>query len=742
MIQNYKKAMAGVVTMAFLFQMYSFPVLAAEKTSASSTTAVSVGVTSPKITLEKALQIVKANFNIPSDLSNFTSNYSTNDERQSWSLHWNNPDKGGDFSAEVNAVNGDILSINYWKNDDPASSSGLPKVSKAEAQKICDSLLTRLLPERAKEIKQITNDQEVVPLNNYGPVTYTFHYRRLVNNVPFAGNGVDIQVSGSDGHIISYMLNWSDVNFPENKNAISEAQAKQAFASLPFFKLQYWMPTPYRVLTTGQKQDAKLVYQLSSPSAGAIDALTGEPLKLNPGDWIAQNSVDGGMGDKAGSTSSAVHSSQSLTPQEQQEVDKTAKLIKQDEAIADVKRLLSIPDNLTLRSANLSTDWRNGNNSVWSFDWFTPNPETSEGKAQYLSARIDAATGELLSFNRGYQPAEKREPKLDHTAMQKIAEDFLKKVQPSRFSQVTFDADDNSDQAEKAVLLYNANNFTYHRIVNGIDFFNNVMTVTVEPTDGTIVNYDLNWSEPAFPDPTGTLSKDQAVQDFLNLRPMTLTYVRIYSNGIPGDVRLVYLPKAEDQSSQTSNVLDAKSGELLDFQGRPLDKGPKHYIFNDISGVEGEQEIAALGDAGLFTDYGNSFKPNDKMTLGSLLRAMYLSRYGVMGNTSLSDMDILTQAKEQGWLKENLQSGDYVSRELLCKLFLRYLQLNKFAEFKNIYQVNYQDAADISPDALGYVALATSTGIVNVKGQNFAPSEGVSRAEAAADLFRALTWRN
>ncbi|WP_088224962.1 YcdB/YcdC domain-containing protein [Desulfosporosinus sp. FKB] len=742
MVKNYKKALAGVVTIAFIFQMYSFPVFAAEKTSESLTTTVSTEVTSPKITLEKALQIVKANFDIPSDLSSFTSNYSTNDDRQSWSLHWNNADKGGDFSAEVNAVNGDILSVNYWKNDDSASSSGLPKVSKAEAQKICDSLLSRLLGERAEETKEMTNDQEVIPLNNYGPVTYMFHYQRLVKDVPFAGNGVDIQVSGSDGHIISYNLNWSDVNFPENKNVISETQANEAFASSPYFKLQYWLPAPWRIPTIGQKQDAKLVYQLISPSGGAIDALTGEPLKLNSGEWIAQNSMNGGMGDKASSAGSASDSSQSLTPQEQQEVDKTAKLIKQDEAIADVKRWLSIPDNLTLRSANLSTDWRNGNNSVWSFDWFNPNPENSEGKAQYMSARIDAATGELLSFNRGYQPTEKSESKLDPAAMQKTAEDFLKKVQPSRFSQVTFDTDNNSDQLTKVVLIDNANNFTYHRIVNGVDFPNNVMTVTVEPTDGTIVNYDLNWSELDFPDTTGSLSKDQAVQDFLTLRPMMLTYVRIYSNGIPGDVRLVYLPKAEDQSTQTSNVLDAKSGELLDFQGRPIDKGPKPYIFNDISGVEGEQEIAALGEAGLFNDYGNSFKPNDKMTLGSLLRAMYLSRNGVWGNTSLSDTDILTQAKEQGWLNENLQSGDHVSRELLCKLLLRYLQLNKFAELKNIYQVNYQDASDISSDALGYVAVATSTGIVNVKGQNFVPSEGVSRAEAAADLFRALTWRN
>lgn len=738
MLKEYRKVLAGIVAMMFFLQMTSLPVLAAENNSKT----LSQTMVSPEITLEKAIQIVKTNFDIPNEFTNFNSNFNTSNERQAWSLHWNNTNKPGDFSAEVNAVNGDILSINYWKNEDSTSGSVLPKLTKTDAQKVSDALLARLLGNRAEQTKLLPNNQEIVPLNNYGPTNYSFQYQRLINDIPYLGNGVNVQVSSIDGHIISYNLNWSEIKVPENKGVISPSQAKQAFASASFFKLQYWVPTPYRILATGQKQEAKLVYQLISQSGGAIDAFTGEPINLNPGDWIStETSINGGMGDKGDGAGSATSGSPPLTPQEQQEVDRTSKLLKQDEAIASVQKWIGIPDNLTLRSANLSTDWRSVDNRVWSFDWFNASPENAEGKAQYLSARINAANGELLGFNLNYQQPEKSENKLDRTAMQKLAEDFLKKVQPNRFTQVSLDTDVISDHGKMAVEPYVANNFSYHRIVNGIDFPNNSITVNVAPSNGTILAYDLNWSELVFPATSGILSKDQGVERFLTSRPMNLTYVRIYSNGVPGDVRLVYLPMNQGQRTQLSNILDARSGELLDSQGQPIDKGPKPYIFTDLSGIEGEQEILALGEAGLFGDFGSSFKPNEKMSLASLLRAMYLNRLGVWGST-LSDAEIVSKAKEQGWLKEDLQPGDNVNRELLSKILIRYIQLNKLAELKDIYKVNFQDAAQISPDALGYVALATSSGILNVKGQVFAPFEPVNRAEAATALFRTLGWHN
>jgi len=210
---------------------------------------------------------------------------------------------------------------------------------------------------------------------------------------------------------------------------------------------------------------------------------------------------------------------------------------------------------------------------------------------------------------------------------------------------------------------------------------------------------------------------------------------------LPGDVRLVYIPYNLDTSRPTSNIMDAKSGDLLDYQGKPLQEGPRPYVFSDIYGTDGAEEIAALGKAGLFGDFGDSFKPAEGITAASLLRALYLNSFGLHGNTNLTDEEILNKVISAGnWVKEDIEASEPVSRELLAKIMLRYVNLHKLAELPDIFRVDYEDAEDISADAVGYVALAKGTGIVRTEGKTFSPAEGVSRAEAALTFYRALIW--
>ncbi|MCO1602515.1 YcdB/YcdC domain-containing protein [Desulfosporosinus nitroreducens] len=743
MKNNWRSFLSVIVVAILLVPTIFAPLALAGESSVSSPTVESLAM--PEVSLEKAIQIVKTNFDVPTQYTDFSSSYNTYDGRQVWALRWNGTaERPGEFAAEVNAINGDIVSMNYWKNEDQlANSPSVPTITKAEAQEISNKLLSRLLGKRTEELSLIPSELEIVPLN-YGPFNFSLQYQRLINGIPFLSNGANVQVSSTDGHITSYNLNWNDVKAPEVKGVISVDQAQQAFVAAPFFKLQYWIPASYRPMLAGQKQEAKLVYQLRGENnGGAIDALTGLPLQLKQGEWLAtdQGGV-GGMGSaKSERANSVSDGAQVLTPQEQQEVERTAKLLKQDEAIAAVKRWVEIPDNLTLRSANLSKDWRNDDKRIWSFEWSIIETDTKEGNSKYINARVSATTGELLGFAISTQQNDKTEVKLDRAAAQKLAEEFLKKVQPERFSQVVLDPE--TDLISKmSPEPWNNQAFSYRRVVNGVDFPENGMIINVDPVAGIVTNFELNWSEYDLPGLSGILSKDKAVESFLKARPLTLTYVRIYSNGIPGDLRLVYLPIAKDRSIPISNILDAKSGELLDYQGQPVEKGPKPYSFTDLAEVTGAAEITVLGQAGLFGDYGNSFKPHEKMSVASLLRAMYLSRFGLWGNMGLTEKEVINKAKELGWLTEDLKPSDPVNRELLAKVLMRYIQLNKLAELKDIYQVSFQDSDQISSDALGYVAIASSTGIIKVEGQVLAPRETVSRAEAATALFRALGWHN
>ncbi|MCB8817074.1 YcdB/YcdC domain-containing protein [Desulfosporosinus shakirovi] len=719
------------------------PAVAPMALAREATTAAVGALAKSQINLEKAIQIVKTNFEVPSDYTDFSSSYNTYDDRQVWALRWSGTaERAGEFAAEVNAVNGDIVSMNYWNNDESGNSSMIPAISKEDAQDCGYKLLNRLLGQRAGELKLVPNDQEILPLG-YGPLNYSNQYQRLVNGVPFLGNGANVQVSSADGQITSYNLTWNEVTAPAVEGVINMEQAQQAFVKAPYFKLQYWVSSPYRILAAGEKQDAKLVYQLTGQNGGAIDAFTGLPLELKPGEWLsADTSGMGGMGAKAGSAPRDSNG-QVLTPQERQEVERAGNLLKQEEAIEAVKRWIEIPETLTLRSANLSKEWRNADQRIWSFDWHdTDSGEKKAGTPQYISARVNAKTGELFGFGLSNFQTGNTDVKLDRAAAQKLAEEFLNRIQPERFKEVALDQEENQLFSKIAPEPGNNQAFNFQRVVNDVSFPANGMTVNVDPVSGMITNFELNWGDYNLPGVSGVLSKEKAGDAFLRKRPLTLSYVRIYSNGIPGDLRLVYLPVAQDRSVAASNIIDAKTGELLDYQGQPIEKGPKPFNFTDLDGVSGAAEITVLGRAGLFGDYGNSFKPSEAMSLESLLRAMYLSRYGIWGNVNLTDKEILTKAKDLGWLKEDLKAGDSVNRELLAKLMLRSIQLNRIAELKDIYKVDFQDADQISSDALGYVAITTSSGILKVDGQAFAPGQTVSRAEAATALFRTLGWRN
>lgn len=112
---NRRSILAVIGVALLLIQMTSGLALAGES---SSSPAVQIQPLAPsEITLEKAILIVKNKFDIPNEYTDFNSTYNTNDDRQVWSLRWNGPvGRPGEFSAEVSALNGDILSMNNWKS--------------------------------------------------------------------------------------------------------------------------------------------------------------------------------------------------------------------------------------------------------------------------------------------------------------------------------------------------------------------------------------------------------------------------------------------------------------------------------------------------------------------------------------------------------------------------------------------------------------------------------------------------
>lgn len=708
-----------VLMLAFLLPAFFYPPSAtAEETGALS--------------LEQAIRLVKANFDIPQEYTNFTSNYDSYDGRQTWSLHWSAPSGGGSFHAEVDARNGEIINMNTWgPTPGMGDNAGLPFVSFEVALKTAEELLNRLAARHVRELQLLPLNDQLIPLNNSSPPTYTFRWQRLVNGIPFPADGATMTVRGDNGQVTNYSLNWTEADFPVAKGAITPEKARQVFAEAGMLELQYFLPAPVRPLAAGEKRPVLLVYRLSHPSQGLIDALSGQPLNLGNGAWFD----GGGRGEEMARKAAVLQDgvlTKPLSPEELKEIEKVAKLISREEAVAAVKKWVDIPTGLTLRSANLYADWQDPEIRIWNLTWTSDNPET--GKPDFMSARVNASNGELMGFDIPIPSSGKdKEIKLDRQGARRLAEEFLQKVQPQRFKEVRLDENNLSNDASKVQP------FNYRRLVNGIPFSGNGINITVDAIAGKITSYNLTWGKYNFPEATAIINNQQAIETFLQYRPLTLSYIRIYSPGSGNGfkIRLVYQPLG-NSNFDASNMIDARTGQFLDWEGKPIGLQPRPYRFNDVAGNFAEKEINLLGRAGIFGEYGDAFHPDEEVTIVSLLRAMLMARYGVWGYHDLNDEEILKRARDEKWLQENLEPGSPVSRELLAKFLIRYLNLERVARIEGIYRVPYRDASSLNPETLGYAALSWGLGIIKSDGVNFDPTHYITRAEAAAALVRTL----
>ncbi|MGE4272262.1 MAG: YcdB/YcdC domain-containing protein [Desulfitobacterium sp.] len=691
--------------------------------------------TQVKVTLEDAIKIVKKNFTVPVAFTEFTSGYNNYNGRQTWSLFWNSKEEsGGSFNAQVDVDTGEIIYMNSWNNINPANQGSVPQYTYEEAQVIAEKLVESILGDRFNQLELKPENTQIIPVVDYGYTTYTVQWQRVVNGVPFPSNGVSIQVNAYDGTVTSYSFNWSKESIPSLTGVIGETKVREAFVNHKLLELQYFLSPGVRPLDSKMadaKKSALLVYQLNNKSFnGMIDAKTGEPLKLNSGEWLQDLTLDaiGGLGGMAKSAAE-----NAITPEEQKEVDNNAKLLSQEKAVESVKKWVEIPEGLTLRSANLGRQGDLDQKQVWSFDW---NSEDSTEGYNAVYARVDAATGEVMGFNV-YSSTQhpKGADALNRVGAKAVADAFLKKIQPNRLQQVEYL--ENLDNGQKYPEDQPSHDFRYQRLVNGVAVPGNGFSVTVDRNSKKVMAFDMNFSDVNFPSASVAMSQKQGEDTFLQKRALELKYVQINKNGQLSDILIVYQPKIEN-NNMVSNLMDAKTGEFLDWQGKPIKEQPRPYNFSDSAGSFAEEEIKLLGQAGAFGEYDNEFRPTENVTVESLLRAMFVAKNGAWSYQGMTDEELLKQAKELGWLKESLSLNDQVSRELHAKLVIRMLQLEKIAQMEELFQNPYEDSTAFSAGSLGYIALTKGLDVMNIEGSKFDPTKKVTREEAAYTLVKSL----
>ena len=690
----------------------------------------------PAVSLEQAIQTAKELFSVPPSYSDFHSQFSSNIQSKSWVLRWQAPEpETGSLEVAIDAGSGECISMNLWRPKNPAGATG-PALSEAEAYRLADVQLKRLLPSKAAALR-LLKEPELIYLDGYDQRNYNFVWERYENGIPVLGDGARMEIDSQSREVISYNLDWLEIPPGGIDKAISSEQALKVFQNEKMLQLQYTAPQGARTYGTKSQNKPRLVYTIAHPSNGTINAVTGEPLLLKNGQWEESRGRNESMKSMDSAAGGAPASAPRLSPEEIKELEKNSRFIGQDEAIARVKKWLTIPADAVLNNASLERDWQNQERRVWNLNWNTPATGKGEVREYRLWARVDALNGRIYAFNQ-YND-EQTTSGITKEAALAITDSFIKQIEPELAGQIKL-----NEQTESRLPLLPVEkesqsqwDFSYIRLVNNVPFPQQGISITISGQEKKVIGYELNWSEYDFPPADRALSMEEANRVYLQAAPLTLCYTRIYQENSKSMPVLVYksLP-APGQKGLA--MIDAISKEALDAGGAPLTDKPGPRFFSDIKGHWAEKEITLIGSAGLMADYGQQFHPDETINTISFLRALLGIKDGIGSiSNGKEDARIMSICQQRGWVKEKIDANAPLTRDYLSRVLVRSMGLERVAQNSAIFVNPYPDDRSIDQSNLGYAALVDGLGLIP-SSPAFNSQQSVTRGEAAYALIKSL----
>lgn len=676
------------------------------------------------IDLKKAIEISKNLFDIPDKGYNFNSSYNEYDGKKSWYLSWNSKDGKNTISVTIDANTGEVLNYYSWEYSDKPQSS-IPKYSKEEAKKVAIEFANKVAPEKFKQTKEMDYPYPYYYKDNIYSPTYNFRFVRIVNDIPYQDHSITINVDKNTLKVTYYSIGWDDKIFPEPKNVISKDEAMKIFKDKIGLQLMYYLIPS----SPNKNPQAVLVYSLKNYYP--IDAITGELITSN-GYVVPYYGPMGGMGSKQ------MMDSKPLSPEEQKAIDENSKFITKEKAIEILKSSLpfTIDEKYKLTSANLFSGYPVGTNATWNLSWYY-----NEGnKYNYISASVDAVTGELKSFYRGgtdYDNPQNKEPKYKKEQLKEIAEQYLKKIIPDKFKEMEYQ--DIPDNQESVPPYYS---FNYIRKVDNIYYPFDSIYISLSTYTGEITSYNLNWVPLEIKKEEKILSIDDAYKALFNNANLNLNYITKYTyipNKTPiSEVKLAYVLE------NLNGMIDARTGELLDYEGKPVLKN-KNAAFKDIAGHWAEKDINLLVQYNIIEVTEDKFKPEENITQRDFIKILlnsitpYSPPIIYYESQQTNDDELYNIAISKGIIKENEKNPNaFVTREDAAKFIVRSLNLGYIADISDIYNINFKDANKINPSLKGYIAIVSGLKLMTGYDGYFNPQGYIKRGETASLIVKYL----
>ncbi len=683
--------------------------------AAVSASATQVGANAP-ITLEQAINMARKQF--PElkwlDGADFVSSFIDGENSPRWQLNWSGNEKNG-ASITVSAVNGRILAFNLWEQEEESDLAALPQLSEAEALAKAEKFLQRLAPAELAECRYQAGD----PLRPYlrersWHLAYNFNFQRFANDIPFNYNGLRVTVDADSGAVIGYDYIWTEGAVPAPEQAIGADKAAAIAETAGKMELQYYLPNAKR----GETAKPILVYQAPKLNRLAVNALTGE---------VYTDSLYYGRGEAEAAKNSVAYDA--LSPAELKEVTLLEGLLTQDQAEAKARQIFTIAKACKLRNARLTANWQYPEQRHWNLSF----EDESEGRnRRYVTVALDAKTGEIYSYYTTV-PQESNDGKgtLSWDAAEQLARAYLEKMNPGKAKQVELVRPETVNQEENQLSYH----FNYRRLVNGIPFPQNGFGITVfAGQKPAITSYDLTWVETTFPAKQGSLSLEQAHAKLRQAYPFHLEYrvaepyvqplaVENTKGNAKNPITLVYT-----QAPVPSTTFSAKDMQPLDYRGEPV-KDAARTLPKDIAGHPAEADIAFLAKVGILpVPADGKYRPDATATVGDWLE--------LLANASGISVEQQTERLSKG---QAIVKTQPLRREELALYAIRALGYDKIASMSNIFSLTATDAAAVSKEYKGHVAIALELKLLQLEAdQKLAPQTTASRADLATALMQML----
>lgn len=681
-------------------------VLAAALCAASAVPALAYS-NSEKI--NEMLSVLKQRIGSTDEYDKFSGSVNAYGGETRYEFLWSKTD--GDNRSSMNiTMNSDGVVTSYYtyggggNGRDGKASINRPDVS--EALDAAISGFKKLNPDISENVK-ITSDGEYRSLTGDD---FGFVLQRTQNGIPVADDDGWISVSADAKRVVSFSLNYTTgLKFEDSSKLISKEDAQNSFNEKFPMKLRY--TTEYK----DDKKSATLIYSPDSEYNQYISATSGEVITRE-----YRRHRFGGGNMKAGASMAAMDMADNgFSEAEIKNLDTINGLIGLDKAerIILTSKVINANSAYKLTEHALCRDWYDEDKYTYRLEF----ERTSGDEDYWLDAEVDAKSGDILSFyiseNRGNEKA-----KLNVKQGYEKAYAALEVLAPSHFGEnmdYLLDGDDKDSSG----------NYVFFRYVNGIEFADNSVRISVDMASGKIISYRIGYDDIEFPSADSVISVEDAGKRLFEQVGYDVWYIPTYEDDKPAQAPVVYDTDSYDLT------LDAFSGEL-----KYKRDSEKVGEYTDIENHYAKNAIEALARFGIgFAD--SEFKPDSNITQAdfvTLLNAAFNDYGPIVIYKGISYENIYDDAIEDGIVKEDEYSPDAdVTRDLAAKMMVRALGFEEVATLNGIYVPIF---ADVSADSVGFTSILGAMGVI--KGDengNFNPSGTVTRADAAIMLYNYLS---